>query len=554
MQKIIGLDVGSYSVKAVEILNHFNSFEISNYYEKVIPNIEGLTKDQLVPICLEQLFQENKIQADRIITAMPGQYTSSRILSFNFSDSRKIEAAVYAEIEDSVPYDLEEMILDHQVLGSEGKRTKVLAVLTKKHFVASFLSHLQCVDIDPKLVDVDSLSFYNLVPYLKDLNPEACSAIVDIGHEKTSVCLIHNGSLQMFRSINIGGRYLTEFLAKDLGISYHKAQRIKHRVSCLLTKKRSSKFESLSDEDRLIAEKMTMALNPLARELGRTLFAFKKSQIESLDKIYLSGGTSLIHSIDELLFEGLGTEVVKTDFDGEKLKINSELNPKKPLLVQGIGISLRAVGFSKKLSQINLRKDEFTFVQDYGAIFKSSSRFVRYASILFFALAISYVIKFYFFSKEIDKIQTAYQTEFLARFPDYKSRLQKSGGDFSKLHNTALSLMKTKTNSIHTTIDNFNLANKESSALKSLYDLSIGMPSDVKISVTEFYFLLDDPSGSGRLQLRVEAENFENLDQFKKAVEKIPNFSGLVEKSSDKKPGSNLKVGKYEVAYKSTES
>jgi hypothetical protein len=79
------------------------------------------------------------------------------------------------------------------------------------------------------------------------------------------------------------------------------------------------------------------------------------------------------------------------------------------------------------------------------------------------------------------------------------------------------------------------------------------LSADIKVDVTEYYFLLDNPSGSGRLQLRVEAENFEILDQFKKAMASIKNFSEFVEKSSDKKPGSNLKVGKYEVVYKKNE-
>ena len=552
MQKIIGLDVGSYSVKAVEILNHFKSFEISNYYEKVIPNIEGLTKDQLIPICLEQLFQENKIEADRIITAMPGQYSSSRILSFNFTDAKKIEAAVYAEIEDSVPYDLEDMILDHQVLGVEGKSSKALIVLTKKEFIANFLNHLQRVDIDPKLVDIDSLTFFNLLPYLSKLDPSKCSSIIDIGHEKTSVCIVQGGQLKMFRSINIGGRYITEFLARDLGVSYHEAQRIKHRVSTVLTASGAG-AEDLSAEDKVIAERITLALNSLTRELGRTLYAFKSLERTPLDKIFLSGGTSLTKNIDAYIAESLGSEVVKSEFDTEKLQVSSSLDKKRAFLVQGIGISLRAVGSSKATSQINLRKDEFAFIQDYGALFKSSSKIIRYASILFFVLAFSYTLKYFMFSKEIDKIHQVYKTEFVAAYPDYKARLKKSGDDFSKLHNTATNLMKTNVETIRASIRNFSAINDESSALTSLYNMSMNLSSDIKVNITEYYFLLDEPDGSGRLRLRVEAENFEILDQFKKAMASVPNFSDFVEKSSDKKPGSNLKIGKYEVVYKPTE-
>ena len=64
------------------------------------PQIDEVPPDAVIPTSMEQLFKENNLEADRIITAMPGQYISSRILSFNFSDIKKIETAIYSEIED----------------------------------------------------------------------------------------------------------------------------------------------------------------------------------------------------------------------------------------------------------------------------------------------------------------------------------------------------------------------------------------------------------------------------------------------------------------------
>src|SRR3954468_4366951 len=142
MQRVIGLDIGSYSIKAVEIVNKFKSYEIANFYENVIPHVEQLDPDVVIPACMEQLFNENNLKADRIITAMPGQYISSRIMSFAFSDPRKIEAAILSELEDAVPFNMDDMIIDHQVLGTMDGQTITLAVLTRKNFLRSFLEHL----------------------------------------------------------------------------------------------------------------------------------------------------------------------------------------------------------------------------------------------------------------------------------------------------------------------------------------------------------------------------------------------------------------------------
>ena len=59
MQKIVGLDIGSYSVKAVEITNRFKSYEVTNFYEKLIPQIDKDSLEELVPTCMNQLFSEN---------------------------------------------------------------------------------------------------------------------------------------------------------------------------------------------------------------------------------------------------------------------------------------------------------------------------------------------------------------------------------------------------------------------------------------------------------------------------------------------------------------
>ena len=141
MQKVIGLDIGSYSIKAVEIINSFKSYQIKNFYELEMPYRDDVEKNVVLAQCLEQLFQENNLQADRILTAMPGQYISSRIVPVGFSDPRKISMAVMSEVEDAVPFNMDEMIVDHQILGTGADgRTIVMVVMTRKSFLKSFLA------------------------------------------------------------------------------------------------------------------------------------------------------------------------------------------------------------------------------------------------------------------------------------------------------------------------------------------------------------------------------------------------------------------------------
>ena len=389
MQRIIGLDIGSYSIKAVEIVNTFKSYEIANFYENIIPHVDELDPDVVIPACMEQLFQENNLKADRIITAMPGQYISSRVMSFNFADPRKIEAAIMSELEDAVPFNMDDMIIDHQVLGTMNGMTVALAVLTRKNFLRSFLEHLQRINIDPKLVDVDSLAFYKLAPYI-EAAPGECCALIDVGHEKTSLCIVQDGVLRMFRSINLGGRYLTEFLARDLETNFSEAQRVKHRVSRVLCDQDSG--ADLSGDDKMVAERMTLAANAIVKELGRTFYAFKTWEKTPLSRLYVSGGTSRIKNFDIYLQEQLEIPAEPNRIDKTDLQINPDLAKHMAIMPQSIAIGMRAVGSAKRHSQINLRQGEFAFVQNYESILKSSAVAFRVVAAAIVLMCVSYGI------------------------------------------------------------------------------------------------------------------------------------------------------------------
>ena len=548
MQKIIGLDIGSYSVKAVEIVNNFKSYEISNFYENIIPYIDDVSPDAVIPACMEQLFAENNIEADRIITAMPGQYISSRVLPFNFSDPHKVEAAVFAEIEDAVPFHLDEMIIDHQILGQMDARTIALVVMTRKNFLASFLEHLQRIDIDPKLVDVDSLAFYNLCPYV-EMEEGKVYGLVDVGHEKTSVCLVQDGVLRMFRSINLGGRYLTEFLARDFEVPFNDAQRLKHRVSTVLADDNDGR--DLDEKDYRIADRTTVACNAILKELGRTLYAFKTWEKSPIERIFISGGTSVINNFGKLLETQLEVDTSPNRLEQTALKLNPDLADKMPVMSQGIAIGIRAVTSVKRHSQINLRKDEFAYVQDYESILKGGGIAFKMVSYVLLLLCVAYIIKFWSYNEQTEKVRELYRSEFISTLSDRKSKQKYKSKNmpFSKVRRDAESILQDAVGSKRIAFEEFRQLNSDSGSLSFLKELSLGVSEDIKINVVEYNYR-SAPDGSGKVLLRIETDSFDTISKFKAALQKINSLSGLEEKSSDTKPGSDIKVAVIEVTYK----
>ena len=114
---------------------------------------------------------------------------------------------------------------------------------------------------------------------------------------------------RMFRSINLGGRYITDFLARDLQVDFAEAQRIKHHVSRVQAGAQS--LDDLSERDRMVVERMTLAVNSIVKELGRTFYSYKNWDKQEIAKVIISGGTSKISHFDEFLSNQLEVEVEK---------------------------------------------------------------------------------------------------------------------------------------------------------------------------------------------------------------------------------------------------
>ncbi len=543
MQRVIGLDIGSYSIKAVEIVNTFKSYEIANFYENIIPHVEELDPDIIIPACMEQLFNENNLKADRIITAMPGQYISSRIMSFAFSDPRKIEAAILSELEDAVPFNMDDMIIDHQVLGNMNGQTITLAVLTRKNFLRSFLEHLQRIDIDPKLVDVDSLAFYNLASYMS-MPPGQCVGLVDVGHEKTSVCIVQDGVLRMFRSINLGGRYLTEFLARDLETDFADAQRVKHRVSRVLCDE--DQATDLSGDDKLIAERMTLAANAVVKELGRTFYAFKTWEKAPLSKLYISGGTSRIKNFSKYLQDQLEIPVEVNRIDQTDLKINPALANHMAIMPQSVAIGMRAVGSMKRHSQINLRQGEFAYVQNYESILKSAGIAFRVVAVALLLLCVSYGVKYIFYKRQIEALQAQYLKEYTTIFPSAKTTYVPGKYTFEKLKGDAVSKMTKEINHKRSAVAQFMDDNSASPALVVLKTLSEAIPKENKVDVTLYQYNTGG-TGVGKLVLKGETDGYASVAAIVEAVKKVQTLKNVEEKQSGAKPGTDNKVIEFTI-------
>ena len=159
-------------------------------------------------------------------------------------------------------------------------------------------------------------------------------------------------------------------------------------------------------------------------------------------------------------------------YKGSNLNFNPSLELNESKLAQSLAIGIRAVSNVKKHSQINLRRGEFAYVQNYESVMKVFTRVARVISVIITLLMVSYIFKFYQYNSQIENIKKEYKAEYLRTFPKLKKQYKKKNISFKKLRKDAESKLKGEIRSKQDAIAEFQIANSGSGALVSLYEMS----------------------------------------------------------------------------------
>ncbi|MCA2961766.1 MAG: pilus assembly protein PilM [Silvanigrellales bacterium] len=563
MQKILGLDIGSYSIKAVEILNTFKTYKVTRLYEIVIPEIEGLDQHLIGMTAVRQLFAENEIDADRTYTAMMGLLVSMRVLNLQNVKKRMVQQIVENELESSAPFSLEDVVIDQQVIDQKDGTTSVLAVMCRKDHVEAYLNGLKELDIEPKIIDVDYLSFLNLYPYLKfddddaaesmvttpakkGALPEAlqkCRLVIDIGHLKTSMVLFNNGRLVTARTIRMGGRYFTDTLQKALGVSFNEAQRLKHAVS-YVEYRPDARPAAGNEREFSVARHLGIAVTELVKELIRTLHSFKAQERLIPESIVITGGSSSIRNLPEFLQEMLEIPVGRMKFDSARLKIDEVDLVRSPTIAQALAVGLRGVP-GKVQSSINLRKGELALVGSYDAVIRQVANISLLVASLLVCLMASYGLRWWLYGRQITALKDQYKKEVVQVLGTEPRNLKNmSAGTSWDIKAYASQAQKIITEEIKTRdaiLQQFS-TRKSAFPLRVLEEVSRSIPKDTLIDVTNFSMQ------GNQVVIEGETDSFTTSEKILDLLKGVPSFSTVERKSQENKPGSEGKIVKFTVS------
>jgi general secretion pathway protein L len=299
--RIIGIDIGTTSVKAVELDAGFGRFEIHEYHELKIE--EG--KDPME--VAQSLILSLPKAPDRIISSLRTSRVTFRNLQLPTRDRKAIQASIGFELDDDLPFSLDEAVYDYSIVSQTGQQTSVHVAATLRRNVEAQIAQFSSSDMDPDVITTETWAYRTLlnriVPLATQENP---IIIVQIGYSHTTMYAQRKGIPVMAREIPWGGKDLTAAIANKYGITLEAAEKAKLDNGFVLA---PSQMAQATPEQVEFSEALHASLKELTREIRQANLVCKNITGHTINAIYLAGGSSLLPGLAGLLAEELHTTV-----------------------------------------------------------------------------------------------------------------------------------------------------------------------------------------------------------------------------------------------------
>ncbi len=343
-KNVIGLDIGSSSVKLVELKEGRNGFKLQNLAISPLPPeaiVDGTVMDSVTIIDTIRDLVTAVTKTKDVVTSVSGHSVIVKKITLPFMTESELEESIQWEAERHIPFDINDVNIDFQIVGYGSENPDlmdVILVAAKKDMINDYVSVIMEAGLNPVLVDVDSFAVENMLAINYDIDKEDTVAIANIGATVTNINILKNNISAFTRDVFKGGNQITEEIQRQLHIDYEEAEKIK------VGKQVDGATQSV------VQNVLKTASESLAIEIGNTLEFFQStSTYQKISKLFLSGGGAKIREFDIILQQQIGIpvemsnpfkriEYSEKNFDVEYLR---EIGP---VMAVGVGLASRKVG------------------------------------------------------------------------------------------------------------------------------------------------------------------------------------------------------------------
>ncbi len=512
-QKILGLDIGSHSIKAALFDTAFRAYTLTDLFQSAPLRLEEAHPEEHDIIIIEsilQMIQKNNIDVKNVVTSLSGKSISNRMLKLPLPPKQLAKVLPF-EIENYIPFPLEDLIIDHHIIQATKNETICLAAAAQKNIIENHINLLQRAGIQPSFITFDTISLYNLNQFVQ---PSAARtyAIVDMGYQKTSICIVTDQKLGLIRTLYTGARDLDEAIRNEMNLTLDQAAEVKEKHGILELEKQPLKSADL----QRLSNCIKTVINPLFQEIFQSFHLFRSQdwiapEAQKIEHVLFCGGSSLLRNLPEYFTQLLNIPSQRL-YLLENQDPERASRPKEPLFATAVGVGLKVSARGKNaalIESINFRKGDFSFSKSLGD-FQDKMVFFGKWILAIFVLAF---IQLLFTNSDLrhrnSLAEKAAISEVKKIIPDDKSKTSKA----------AIKKLETKVQEIQQKQDVLTSGLNKTTALGVLRQLSVLILNDVQIDTKELSI------EGNKITLRGDTDTFASVDKIVAYVQAFPEFS-----------------------------
>jgi type IV pilus assembly protein PilM len=344
-KSLVGLDIGSSAVKAVELKPAGKGYKVSAFGSQPVPPdsiVDGAIIDGTAVVeAIRRVFDGRNIKTKDVAASLSGNAVIVKKIQLPSMTEAELAESIYWEAEQYIPFDIQDVNLDYQILerGDVGGKStmEVLLVAAKKEKIADYTGVIGQAGRVAVIIDVDAFALQNAYEVNYVAEPGAVIVLLNAGASATNINILDGDKSVFTRDISTGGNAYTEALQKELNLPFAEADQLK----------RGQGVDGVTfDDARPVLRAVT---ENLMLEVQKTFDFYKASApSDRITRIVVSGGASRAEAFTEMLTERFQAPVElfdpfkKVGFDAAKFGVDR--SDVAPTAAVAVGLALRRAG------------------------------------------------------------------------------------------------------------------------------------------------------------------------------------------------------------------
>ncbi|HPY75515.1 MAG TPA: pilus assembly protein PilM [Planctomycetota bacterium] len=382
MAKAVGIDIGSRSLKILELEGSGNRLSINFFRNLEIPfgSDESKTPDLLVE-AIKSIFHQEHLNVDNVILSVPTQDCILREIAVDFKDDDHIRQTIKYEAEKYLlSYEIDDVIVDYRKISVGQDKTKLFVASVPKKIIQQRLDLLKLCNIDPIAIDLDIMSLVNVANLVPEVTEKENVAVVDFGAGSSNIVIISQGKLRHVRAIRLGTSFVDDIEKpnvdksdsandSELDLDWDIEQQLIVSLPMpdgveldrmVLFRKDEEQSASAAQKQK----KKTEFFQRLFKEIRRTMLTLDMEA--PLDLVCITGGGSQLEGLMEKVEDAFQVPAIYLDFS-PTVQINTE-NLEETIVSAPIALGMALELIDGNCQTMNFRKEEFVYTNRFELV------------------------------------------------------------------------------------------------------------------------------------------------------------------------------------------